>query len=93
LITGREDYLARLHGIGRTAKTRASAQLTAPLRDGHAVVPRYPRLRPRPAVHTAWLPRSSSWNDMAGAAMSYGLVRKRRLWRRASRDRYGPPRY
>jgi len=31
LITGREDYRAHLTGTGRTAKTRASAQVSAPL--------------------------------------------------------------
>ena len=34
MITGREDYPARISGSGGTAKTRASGQVSVPLQDG-----------------------------------------------------------
>lgn len=41
---------------------------------GHGVLSDTPACRPIPAARTAWMPRSCSWNDMAAAAMQYGLM-------------------
>src|SRR6266568_5263801 len=47
----------------------------APALPADSCYPQSPRPPPGPRFHTAWLPRSCSSGDMAGATMSSGLVR------------------
>ena len=55
------------------AATPAKASLLVPVRCQNLfVTPDLSPTAPSPPIHTAWLPRSCSSGDMAGATMQYG---------------------